>query len=347
MLAEYHYDQITAILKQRGMGHYGESHEGGRAFVGDGMEAKRTNDVPMSAMWTQRPGIERRAAPLQRRHPRIGLGRAPLREDLRRRGVHDRRLERLGLVPGDPQAHRRQGAGDGPEPVRHPHVGPPAAPGQGAGPQSRALWPVVHAQRDLGGAGESLGDVSRPQLLPAAAGPLRGRLPLLLRRRHERDGPLRRQGAAGAGRLQLRLRQRRCPRAPGVGRGRPARDTERHALPSSRARSEQQAHVVARAPEDSRPRLGRRGRGRSEASVDTQPERRRGRVPPPGRRAVGDRDSGRWSQDREGDRLGRRQPGGRPEAPGRGRPTSSTRSPRPTRRCSRCIAPSPTGTCTS
>ena len=57
MLAEYHYDQITAILKQRGMGHYGESHEGGRAFIGDGMEAKRTNDVPMSAMWTQRPGV--------------------------------------------------------------------------------------------------------------------------------------------------------------------------------------------------------------------------------------------------------------------------------------------------
>jgi hypothetical protein len=57
MLAEYHYDQITTLLKARGMGHYGESHEGGRAFVGDGMEAKRTNDVPMSAMWTQRPGV--------------------------------------------------------------------------------------------------------------------------------------------------------------------------------------------------------------------------------------------------------------------------------------------------
>jgi len=57
MLAEYHYDQITAILKQRGMGHYGESHESGRAFIGDGMEAKRTNDVPMSAMWTQQPGV--------------------------------------------------------------------------------------------------------------------------------------------------------------------------------------------------------------------------------------------------------------------------------------------------
>jgi hypothetical protein len=57
MLAEYHYDQITAILKQRGMGHYGESHEGGRAFIGDGMQVKRTNDVPMSAMWTEQPGV--------------------------------------------------------------------------------------------------------------------------------------------------------------------------------------------------------------------------------------------------------------------------------------------------
>jgi hypothetical protein len=57
MLAEYHYDQITAILKARGMGHYGEAHESGRAFIGDGMEAKRTNDVPMAAMWTQRPGV--------------------------------------------------------------------------------------------------------------------------------------------------------------------------------------------------------------------------------------------------------------------------------------------------
>jgi hypothetical protein len=57
MLAEYHYDQITEILKARGMGHYGESHEGGRAFIGDGMQVKRSNDVPMSAMWTQRPGV--------------------------------------------------------------------------------------------------------------------------------------------------------------------------------------------------------------------------------------------------------------------------------------------------
>ena len=59
LLTEYHYDQIETILKARGMGHYGESHESGRAFIGDGMEAKRRNDVPMSAMWTQTPGVNR------------------------------------------------------------------------------------------------------------------------------------------------------------------------------------------------------------------------------------------------------------------------------------------------
>ena len=59
MLAEYHYDLITAILKERGMGHYGESHEEGRAFIGDGMQVKRSNTVPMSAMWTQKPGVNK------------------------------------------------------------------------------------------------------------------------------------------------------------------------------------------------------------------------------------------------------------------------------------------------
>jgi hypothetical protein len=56
MTAEYHYDQLTTLLKARGMGRYTESHESGRAFIGDGMEVKRSADVPMSAMWTSQPG---------------------------------------------------------------------------------------------------------------------------------------------------------------------------------------------------------------------------------------------------------------------------------------------------
>src|SRR5947207_2209379 len=57
MLTEYHYDLIEMLLKQCGMAHYGEAHEEGRAFIGDGMEVKRSDDVPMAAMWTQVPGV--------------------------------------------------------------------------------------------------------------------------------------------------------------------------------------------------------------------------------------------------------------------------------------------------
>ncbi len=56
LTAEYHYDQLTTILHERGMGRYTESHEGGRAFIADGMEVKRSADVPMSAMWIEQPG---------------------------------------------------------------------------------------------------------------------------------------------------------------------------------------------------------------------------------------------------------------------------------------------------
>ena len=51
LVAENHYDQLTKILAQYGMKRYSESHEAGRAFIGDGMEAKRTAAIPMSAMW--------------------------------------------------------------------------------------------------------------------------------------------------------------------------------------------------------------------------------------------------------------------------------------------------------
>jgi hypothetical protein len=52
LVTENHYDQLTTLLKDRGMGRYSESHEARRAFIGDGMEAKRTADVPMGAAWT-------------------------------------------------------------------------------------------------------------------------------------------------------------------------------------------------------------------------------------------------------------------------------------------------------
>lgn len=54
LTAENHYDQLTTLLHERGMGRYTESHEGGRAFIADGMEVKRTADIPMSATWVPR-----------------------------------------------------------------------------------------------------------------------------------------------------------------------------------------------------------------------------------------------------------------------------------------------------
>src|SRR5256885_717304 len=59
LIANEHYGQLEETLHERGMGHYGESHESGRAFVADGMEVKKFNEVPMSAMWTQTPGMNK------------------------------------------------------------------------------------------------------------------------------------------------------------------------------------------------------------------------------------------------------------------------------------------------
>ena len=57
LIADEHYGQLEDTLHEWHMGHYGESHESGRAFVADGMEVKKFNEIPMSAMWTQTPGM--------------------------------------------------------------------------------------------------------------------------------------------------------------------------------------------------------------------------------------------------------------------------------------------------
>ena len=59
LISDEHYGQVQASLKERGIGHYGESHENGRAFVADGMEVKKLDDIPMAAMWTQSPGVNK------------------------------------------------------------------------------------------------------------------------------------------------------------------------------------------------------------------------------------------------------------------------------------------------
>ncbi len=57
LIADEHYGVLENVLHEWHMGHYSESHESGRAFVADGMEVKKFSEVPMSAMWTQTPGV--------------------------------------------------------------------------------------------------------------------------------------------------------------------------------------------------------------------------------------------------------------------------------------------------
>ena len=54
LIAENHYGELSKQLHARSMGRYGESHETGRAFIGDGMEVKKSADVPMGAAWYAR-----------------------------------------------------------------------------------------------------------------------------------------------------------------------------------------------------------------------------------------------------------------------------------------------------
>ena len=53
------YDLLTEIIRNDyGMeGGYYESHEGGRAYVVDGMDVKKTASVPMGAMWVESPWL--------------------------------------------------------------------------------------------------------------------------------------------------------------------------------------------------------------------------------------------------------------------------------------------------
>lgn len=60
LMADAHYGQMAASVHQRGLRLYAESQESGRAFIGDGMEVKKTADVPMGAIWaTTEPGVAR------------------------------------------------------------------------------------------------------------------------------------------------------------------------------------------------------------------------------------------------------------------------------------------------
>ena len=59
LIASQHFGTIQKVLDEWHLQHYCESDEGGRAFVADGMEVKKDCQVPMGAMWTQSPGVNK------------------------------------------------------------------------------------------------------------------------------------------------------------------------------------------------------------------------------------------------------------------------------------------------
>ena len=55
LIVREHYGEIDRVLEQHGLGRYSESHEGFRQIVADGMEIKKSAQIPMGAMWAQKP----------------------------------------------------------------------------------------------------------------------------------------------------------------------------------------------------------------------------------------------------------------------------------------------------
>ncbi len=51
LIADEHYGEITDYLHERGMRRYGEGHEDRRAIVADGMQVKKSADIPMGSTW--------------------------------------------------------------------------------------------------------------------------------------------------------------------------------------------------------------------------------------------------------------------------------------------------------
>jgi hypothetical protein len=112
--------------KARGMGHYGESHEGGRAFNADGMEVKKLNDIPMSAMWTQSPGVNKEHIRLQRGRSGVGVGGAYLRSEPGGGGIHDGAAAPWAWSPATLKPTADQELLNGINRFRHSRIGAPA-----------------------------------------------------------------------------------------------------------------------------------------------------------------------------------------------------------------------------
>ena len=103
LFAENHYGEISTELHNRGMGYYGEALEFHRPSLGDDMEMRRHDDIPMGAMWTFKP--TQGPAPSYVADLRgAASGSSYLRTESCRCRIDDCDGTCLGLEPGNAQA---------------------------------------------------------------------------------------------------------------------------------------------------------------------------------------------------------------------------------------------------
>ena len=203
LIADEHYGQLEATLHEWHMGHYGESHESGRAFVADGMEVKKFNEVPMSAMWTQTPGVN---------HEQYDYN-ADDRESASVAHIYGQNLAAAESMTAaaapwawspatlKPTADQEFLNGINRfmihESAHQPLVG--KAPGMTLGPFGQ--W--FNRNETWADAGRRVGGLPGADQLPAAAGQVRSGPALFLRRRLQPDGNLQPEISRRARRLRL------------------------------------------------------------------------------------------------------------------------------------------------
>ena len=182
LTADEHYGQVQASLKERGMGHYGESHESSRAFIADGMEVKKLDDIPMSAMWVQKPGINK---------PTYGYN-ADDRESASVAHIYGQNIAAAESMTSCDSSTAWAWSPSTLKPtadqeflnginrfVIHESAHQPLID-KAPGLTPRALRPVVQPQRHLGRTSQCLDPLPGPQFFPAAAGQVCRRRDLFL-----------------------------------------------------------------------------------------------------------------------------------------------------------------------
>ena len=215
--SEY-YGTLAAEAHARGLTYYAEALEDHRPQLGDDLAMRSHADVPMGAMWLFDAGTGRPKPTYVADLKGASSVAHVLRQAVHRRRVDDRLPPPVELHAAAAQARRRPRARPRRDPVLHPHLAAPADAGAAARDRPGAVpRPGVHPHRAVGRAGRPVDRLPGPLLVAAQPGRARRstsrcssarrrRSPALFGEEPDRSVP---------GRVRLRLRRPRRPRAAG------------------------------------------------------------------------------------------------------------------------------------